>query len=153
MYRNPWKIGFLVLLAALITFQAAAFYYGFRLPHEASGTRADAERSLRESEYRDEAIVLYRAENRNGAIQYLPAACLRMPRGQSEFAWREVPLHETRDETRGTRHCQGAVAFVRPGEGPRHVAYIYDGNVGLPTDLGVSVTLADYLAAVQTTND
>lgn len=144
MALSPWRIAGLVLLAVLVSLQAAAFYYGFRVRREATGTFSDAERSLRETNYRDEAIILFRAENEGGAVRFAPAACLRMPKGRSEFAWRKVAL----DELRNAAHCQGAIAFAGPDERAVYVAYIYDGIVGLPTDLAVSVTLADFLAAV-----
>lgn len=112
MALSPWRIVGLVLLAVLVSLQAAAFYYGFRVRREATGGYADAERSLRETKYQDEAIILSRAENEGGAVRFAPAACLRMPKGRSEFAWRTVAL----DEPRNAAHCQGAIAFAGPDE-------------------------------------
>ncbi len=144
MTQNRWKVAGLILLAVLIAVNFTAFYYAFRVRREATASFADVERSLRETKYQDEAIVLFRADKQADVVQFTPAACLRLPKAVSDFAWQDVSLDELRDGP----HCQGAIAFVRAGERPVQIAFIYDGIVGLPTDLGKSVTLADYLAAI-----
>jgi hypothetical protein len=144
MTQDRWKFAGLILLAVLVTASIAAFAYTFRVRREANGTYADAQRSLRETKYQDEAIVLFRADRQNGSVQFTPSACLRLPKGVSDFAWKNVSVEGLHIGP----HCQGAIAIVGPDERPIQIAYIYDGIVGLPTDLADSVTLRDYLAAI-----